>query len=236
MQFKHPEYLWFLGLLLIPIIIHLFQLRKFKKINFSNVAMLEQVVQASRKSKSLKKWLLLLCRLALYAFVILAFAQPFLSGKLSANGTETVIYLDNSYSMQLSKDNETLLDKAKLELLTSLPREGQINLFTNDQVYRNIRYDDLKTRLLSGGYTTDQLSPKNIVLKAQSMFVTDSSARKELILISDFQQHSDHDWANYDNTNISMNAVTVTHDNDTHSNVSIDSIVVKSSIGRVEMQ
>ncbi|NNK28782.1 MAG: hypothetical protein HKP06_11155, partial [Flavobacteriaceae bacterium] len=38
MQFKHPELLYALLLLLIPIIIHLFQLRRFKETPFTNVA------------------------------------------------------------------------------------------------------------------------------------------------------------------------------------------------------
>ena len=38
MQFKNPEILYALFLLLIPIIVHLFQLRKFQKVTFTNVA------------------------------------------------------------------------------------------------------------------------------------------------------------------------------------------------------
>ena len=37
MQFKHPELLYALFLLIIPIIVHLFQLRKFQKEAFTNV-------------------------------------------------------------------------------------------------------------------------------------------------------------------------------------------------------
>jgi hypothetical protein len=44
MQFKHPEILWALLLLLIPIIVHLFELRRFKKTPFTNVKMLQKVV------------------------------------------------------------------------------------------------------------------------------------------------------------------------------------------------
>ena len=44
MQFKYPEILYFLGLLIIPILVHLFQLQKFKKIAFTNVAFLQKIV------------------------------------------------------------------------------------------------------------------------------------------------------------------------------------------------
>ncbi len=42
MQFKNPEILYALFLLLIPIIVHLFQLRKFQKVAFTNVAFLKE--------------------------------------------------------------------------------------------------------------------------------------------------------------------------------------------------
>ena len=50
MQFKNPAILYFLALLIIPILVHLFQLQKFVKIPFSNVAFLQKLVQQTRKS------------------------------------------------------------------------------------------------------------------------------------------------------------------------------------------
>ena len=60
MQFKHPEILYALILLIIPIIIHLFQLQKFKKVAFTNVEFLKRIELQTRKSSKLKKWLILL--------------------------------------------------------------------------------------------------------------------------------------------------------------------------------
>ena len=37
MQFKYPELLYALLLLIIPIIVHLFRLRRFEKVDFTNV-------------------------------------------------------------------------------------------------------------------------------------------------------------------------------------------------------
>ncbi len=45
MQFKNPEILYFLFLLLIPILIHLFHLQKFKKVAFTNVKFLKEIEQ-----------------------------------------------------------------------------------------------------------------------------------------------------------------------------------------------
>ncbi|WP_445956093.1 BatA domain-containing protein [Yeosuana sp.] len=81
MQFKHPELLYALFLLLIPIIVHLFQFRKFQKVAFTNVAFLKEINLQTRKSSQLKKWLTLLTRLLFLTAIIFAFAQPYSAKK-----------------------------------------------------------------------------------------------------------------------------------------------------------
>ena len=95
MLFKNPEILYFLFLLIIPVIIHLFQLQRFEKIAFTNVKLLKEIKQQTRKSSQLKKLLLLLTRLLLLASLIIAFAQPYLKKKNTLQHKETYIYLDN---------------------------------------------------------------------------------------------------------------------------------------------
>ncbi|HSJ12255.1 MAG TPA: BatA domain-containing protein, partial [Gillisia sp.] len=65
MQFIHPEVLFALFLLIIPVIVHLFQLRKFRKESFTNVKFLKKLSRQTRKSSQLKKWLVLATRLLL---------------------------------------------------------------------------------------------------------------------------------------------------------------------------
>ncbi len=79
MQFNHPEVLYALFLLIIPILIHLFQLRRFKKEAFTNVKFLRKLSEQTRKSSQLKKWLVLISRLLIFTCIILAFAQPYFS-------------------------------------------------------------------------------------------------------------------------------------------------------------
>src|SRR5690606_23876251 len=129
MQFKHPEILWALFLLVIPVIIHLFQLRRFTKTPFTNVAMLQKVVSESRKSNSLKKWLLLFTRLLLLAAIIIAFAQPFTALVTALKEKETVVYLDDSFSMQAKDNGLTLLEKAVQDLIKNLDAETHFSLF-----------------------------------------------------------------------------------------------------------
>ncbi|MEO5584097.1 MAG: BatA domain-containing protein [Flavobacteriales bacterium] len=44
MAFLFPSFLWALTALAIPVIIHLFQLRRFKRIDFPNVRFLQEVM------------------------------------------------------------------------------------------------------------------------------------------------------------------------------------------------
>jgi len=188
MQFRHPELLWALLLLLIPIFIHLFQLRRFKKTPFTNVALLQKVVSSSRRSNTIKKWLLLFARMSLLAAIVVAFAQPFLAEKSALKKKETTIYVDDSFSMQAKSGNSTLLQNAIQELIQAAPETGHFNLFTNEREFRNITIKDIQNELLSLSHSSKQLSFDEIELKGKTFFSSQNDTRKELILISDFQR------------------------------------------------
>ena len=116
MQFKHPEILVALLLLIIPIIVHLFQLQRFVKVPFTNVAFLKQIVNKNRKSSKLKKFLILLSRMSALAFLIMAFAQPYFSKNTQSINYHTNIYLDNSLSMQVKSVEGDMLKMLRKKL------------------------------------------------------------------------------------------------------------------------
>ena len=188
MQFKYPELLWALLLLLIPILIHLFRLRRFKKTPFTNVKFLKKVVSESQKSRSIKKWLLLCTRLLLLAALVLAFAQPFLANDKALMEKESVIYLDDSFSMQAKENKETLLGHAVQELIKEFPKEISFSLFTNEKTFNNVQIKDIQNDLLDLSFTSEQLTLNEIKLKARNLFNSNEKAIKNLIIISDFQQ------------------------------------------------
>lgn len=190
MLFKYPELLWAFFLLLIPILIHLFQLRRFKKTPFTNVKLLQKVVAQSRKSSTIKKWLLLISRVLLLSGLILAFSQPYFAKESASYAKETVIYLDNSFSMQAKTENGTLLQDAVQKLLKGLPKDINFSLFTNDKVFSNITLVDIRNELLTLPYTYNQLGLKDILLKGNNFFSEDEKSIKYLVLISDFQNRT----------------------------------------------
>lgn len=192
MQFKYPELLYALFLLVIPIIVHLFQLRKFKKIPFTNVAFLKQVEMQTRKSSQIKKWLTLLTRLLLFGAIIFAFAQPYYSKNKTLNkNTETVIYLDNSFSMQAKGNNGILLKRAIQDLLTNVPEDEPISIITNSKTFKNTTIKAIKNSLLQLEYTPNSISFKTALLKSKKLFSKDLKTLKKLVFVSDFQEQDE---------------------------------------------
>ncbi|NNF19187.1 MAG: VWA domain-containing protein, partial [Flavobacteriaceae bacterium] len=220
-----PQLLWALLLLLIPIIVHLFQLRKFRKTKFTNVRFLREVVTESRRSKSLKRYLLLASRLLLLAFLVLAFSGPFLSNPEAAKTKETVVYLDNSFSMQATEDNGSLLETAVQELLASIPNEMEVTVFTNSEFYREASPKDLNNRLLGLDYTQDQLSLSQVLLKARSLF-REEGAEKNLLIISDFQDRMSAGPLPTDEIKLHLIPVR----SSANKNISVDSVYLDASI------
>ena len=188
MLFKYPQLLWSLWLLLIPILVHLLQLRKFKKTPFTNVRFLQKVVAESQKSQKLKRWLLLITRLGLFACLILAFAQPFFAGESVFVSKETTIYLDNSFSLQARSENTTLLEQAVQDLIKTVPNETTFSLFTNNEEYSNVTIEEIQNDLLQTPFTSEQLTLSDVYLKAATSFSKDTNTEKRLLVISDFQK------------------------------------------------
>ena len=138
MSFARPEILWALFALLIPIIVHLFNFRRFRKVTFSNVSFLKEVQQETKSRSKIKHFLILFARLIALACLILAFAQPFipLDENNKAQGDRAIsIYIDNSFSMQGESEEGQLLEVAKnkaRELLLAYGPTDRFQIITND--------------------------------------------------------------------------------------------------------
>lgn len=192
MRFQHPELLYALLLLLIPIIVHLFRLRKFQKEDFTNVKFLKKVIQETRKSSRLKKFLILFTRLFLVACLVLAFAQPYIPASDKAlEPTSTFIYLDNSYSMQAGNGPNSLLQLAITDLLNGLEENSDYALITNNSEFYNRTEADLREELQELEHTPEKIDFRQIQLKAENYFSGKGQANQEVLIISDFQNTLD---------------------------------------------
>ena len=189
MLFKNPNILYALFALLIPIIVHLFQLRRFKKVAFTNVAMLKQLELQTRKSAKLKKWLILLTRLGFFTMLILAFAKPYFPSKNKANDApqETLVFLDNSFSMQGSGVSGVLLANSKQQILETLKEETTLGIMTNDESYEKQKGATLKKTIQNVTYSAKSFDINTTLLQANQQLLKHQDAVKNMIVISDFQ-------------------------------------------------
>ena len=224
MQFKYPELLWGLLLLLIPILIHLFQLRRFKKTPFTNVKFLKQVVSESRKSSSLKKWLLLFTRMGLLAALVFAFAQPFIANDTALQEKETVFYLDDSFSMNGQIENVNLFKNTIQDFIKYIPNEQRFTLFTNKQVFKDVEVKDIQNELLNLSVAAKQLAIAEIVLKANTYLSDNAASQKNLVIISDFQQRMGNPTAIDSTKNINISFIKPS--NTILLNTAIDSVFI----------
>ncbi|NNF21844.1 MAG: hypothetical protein HKN67_07875 [Saprospiraceae bacterium] len=77
MQFVYPQILWVLAALAIPIIIHLFHFRRFKKVYFTNVSFLKEIKEEKSTRNKLRNLLVLLSRLLAFTALILPLPSLF---------------------------------------------------------------------------------------------------------------------------------------------------------------
>ncbi|MES2520021.1 MAG: BatA domain-containing protein [Bacteroidota bacterium] len=203
MQFLFPTFLWGLLALSIPVIIHLFNFRRTKKVMFTNVAFLRAVNTTTSSFRRLKHLLIMAARMAFIAALVLAFAQPFLpskSGKGVKTGGVASIYVDNSLSMQNELDKKTYLDKAIAkveELLTAFPQGSQLQLVTNDfssDEHSVGNAQQIKDRTTTIKFTHTPRTFENI-LKRQANLASkhNSQGGNQYLWFSDFQKSTSGD-------------------------------------------
>jgi len=198
MHFLYPGFLFALVSLVIPVIIHLFNFRRYQKVYFSNVQFLKQVNEQQSSRRNLKERLILAARLLALTFLVLAFARPYISNKqnlLAGTQQAVSIFVDNSYSMQTLNSEGSLLDQAKQkakEIASAYGINDRFQLLTQD-------FEGKHQRMLSRDEFNDavdavKISPQSrklnqIISRQQSLFNTQANAIKSIYIISDFQKN-----------------------------------------------
>lgn len=147
MTFQYPNILWALGLITIPVIIHLFNFRRHKKVYFTQVRFLKEIQQETKRQSTIKHWLVLLTRILAITFLVLAFAQPFIPADQNvatqATNRKVVLYVDNSFSMQVKGsdgENFSIAKRKAQEIARGYPNDFQFMLLTNDPYQSSRRW------------------------------------------------------------------------------------------------
>ena len=104
----------------VPLLLHFFNLRQPRTVDFSSLAFVKEIQETAVQRVRIKEWLLLLLRILAIACLVMAFAQPTLTGNLAGVGasvrTAHGVVVDNSLSMGVdATEGGTALDQAKAQ-------------------------------------------------------------------------------------------------------------------------
>jgi hypothetical protein len=204
MRFVYPEFLWGLLTLAVPIIIHLFNFRRYKTLYFSSLTFLQQIDQETKSTQRLKHLLVLIIRCLALAAMVIAFANPYIPvSDANGGGGKPVlaIYLDNSFSMTAKGTEGELLSEARemaRKFIKDATLDTRILLNTNEL---NGIEQRLLTKVEALEYL-DKIQPSSIVrqiddvINWQRAFIDKQHqtqqriGSRQYVIFSDFQKVS----------------------------------------------
>jgi hypothetical protein len=197
MKFLFPQFLFALFALAAPIIIHLFSFRKFKRVYFTNVKFLRDLKEETSSRRNLRHLLVLLCRCLALAFLVFAFAQPFIPGNNAAQVASSKaisIYIDNSFTMSATGSEGELFETARRKATSiagAYKASDKFQLLTNDYESRHQRLvnrDDFLKLVDEVKISPASRKMSEIISRQKQAVGKEEKSRKMLYLISDFQE------------------------------------------------
>ncbi|TFF36707.1 BatA domain-containing protein [Mucilaginibacter psychrotolerans] len=198
MHFLYPAFLFALLTLAIPVVVHLFNFRRYKKVYFSNVQFLKEVQEQQASRRNIKERLILAARMLALVFLVFAFARPFIPGKDAADAGKqqlVSIFVDNSYSMQTLNREGSLLDEAKQkakQIASAYSVNDRFQLLSQDfegQHQRLLNRDEFNDAVDALRISAQSRRLSQVITRQQSLLDMQPGALKRLYIISDFQKN-----------------------------------------------
>jgi len=230
MSFVYPQFLFALFAVSIPIIIHLFNFRRFKKVYFPDIRFLKEVKQQTQNRNRIKHLLILISRILAVSFLVFAFAQPFIPAdkKNAMAGMQAVsVYVDNSFSMENVSKGGMLLDEAKKiarEIALAHSQTDLFQLLTNNFEGRHQRLigrEEFLTMLNEVKVSPAVRTVSEITARQTDVLSKAETKNKKLFIVSDFQKSiSDFEKVKEDTT---IKAILLPVPSNQQSNLYIDS-------------
>lgn len=233
MSFVYPSFLFALFFLLIPVLIHLINLRRYKKVYFSNVSLLQEIQTQSKKRRQLREWLILASRILAISFLVFAFAQPFLKTAPGAYRNDAPayvsVYVDNSFSMEKPARNGSLLSEALRraeEIVKSYRAADRFQLLTNEFSGSSMRFmtrDEFLAALAEVQTGPAARSISEVMLKQQDQLRSkNEGGPQRAYLISDFAGNMDGDVSGLNDSSLVFAAIPIKPER--NENLGIDSV------------
>ncbi len=195
MQFLFPAFLSAIAVISIPIIIHLFYFRRFKRVYFTNVRFLKEVKEQTSNRQKLRNLLVLLMRCLAIAAMVLAFAQPFipLSSEVKKGERAVSVFVDNSFSMNALSQDAPLLELAKQrarDIVSAYGVTDRFQILTNDFEGRDQRLvskEDALSRIEEIRTSPASRDLSKVLIRQQQCLNTGKQENKTAFVVSDFQ-------------------------------------------------
>lgn len=201
LNFLNPSLLIALVAATIPLIIHLLSRRRIKRIPFSTIHFLKKLEKRQMRYLKIRQLLLLILRMAVIVFLVMAFARPTLppgggSFWSDRGHIEAVIILDNSLSL-----NEVQMTGSLLEEMRQAFQVLENSFGTGDKISVLQATDPLKVLVQQENFSDDiwrrvhsQIVPTYLrsdlsraLLQALQILDNSQFANREVYIISDFQ-------------------------------------------------
>ncbi|MCF7920293.1 MAG: VWA domain-containing protein [Candidatus Cloacimonetes bacterium] len=185
---------------IIPLLIYLFARKRPPKLIFSSIRFIQLSQKKQKKKVNITNILLLIIRMLIILFTVLAIARPAiklasLRSKTQHPPTAIAVIIDNSYSMDYVVDTQTELDKAlgKAEEIRQMLNGDDVScLFTLESAWNNLNaglnYGDFNVDLLRSIKITSQPAElKDVVLAAEKALMESHLPNREIYFITDMQ-------------------------------------------------
>jgi hypothetical protein len=229
----------------IPVIIHLLNRRRVRKIKFSSLAFLSEIARRRMRNISLRRLLILVLRTLAVVFIVIAFARPtlrggafLLAGKAPKN---VVICLDASFSMGVDLEKGTAFTAAKdiaKAVVDEAGRQDALNLVlfadgASTPLDRGVRNKSLAKSAIDGAkLTAETTSIQRAIDAAYDIIDHSDLSGGEIYVISDFRFNADSTLTGQRKDRRDVRVFFVPVYEDEVDNVSIDRVLVPRKLLR----
>ncbi len=200
MIFLNPAVLFGLLAAGIPVLIHLLNLKKLKKIEFSTLSFLKELQKNKIRKLKVKQWLLLALRVLIILFLVTAFARPTLKGlalggTTSAAKTTAVFILDDTFSMSAVDAGGSWFNQAKqtiLSLLNNLQEGDEAALVLvsdqgNGEIKPTLNLGEFSGMVRDADISYSSGTINHALIRAADILGNSKNFNREIYLLSDFQ-------------------------------------------------
>lgn len=197
MTFLNPIFLWASLAVLIPILVHLFNFRRPKRLAFSDISLVKEVKKSVVKRMRLRQWLLLAARILAILMLVAVFANPVWRAEntnVVVGNSSVAIVIDNSYSMKGGNDKGIYWVQAQefaKEIIEAYSKNDEFLVMSSDdpKLHYNFAEQQVAVKEIRKlGIVQNSKGLVELLPMAKEVFANAANTSRVLYFISDFQK------------------------------------------------